>query len=325
MKYRFRKLGWAFCVGALAVLLGCTRPLDLKLQFNAGDKHTLKVTQDMNMTVKMGEHQQTMPMKVTTIQELVVNSVGPDGAASINVTFTHGELPQMGPFTEMFEELGAAEKFSMTGKSFTMGVTPDGHVTSVSGMDEIGRELADVTVKFMQDMMKRMFEQEGRQMPPAFQAQLASGFSQMEIPIRKMMREMVSNDTMQEQMERGFPSYPGRPVKVGESWNRTLTILKQFPMIVAETWTLRERADGVVKLDFRGTISPNPNAPPLEFMGIQMTMTLSGEMSGTAEIHEATGWPKSGTTTVSFTGEQKMGDMSTTLSGSGTTWAEWST
>lgn len=318
-----REFAGIMCAVAL-LLCGCSPRVAVQLRLNPGETHTVTVTQDLQQTMSVGGGQQTFPQKGRTVYEMKVEQVGADGTATVKVTYKSAQLPGMGslagmeglgPMSEMLGELG---EFSMEGKSFTMQVTPAGRITSVTGMDAIASELADHTLKAMDKVLQEL----GDQLPIQAKAQLAAQRSKMEVAMRKTMREQVGDQTFKEMLEGMFPAYPSERVKVGEAWTRTRSTTKGAPMTSSENWTLRERTDGVLKMDFTAQVTPNTAAPPFEIMGMTMTTSLSGEMSGSFELDETTGWPQKGSVTRKLQGETKMGGMSFTMSTEGTEWTE---
>jgi len=213
-----------------------------------------------------------------------VAGVDPAGVATINVTVDEAQLGEMGGMMEM---LGAGkdnplgDALELAGRTFTMTVTSTGHVEKVEGMTPM---VDDATKKAKELLTKELAK---AQMPPQQKAMM----QQLTGAIGAILRRVFGDYAMAETMEDMMARYPKAPVKVGDSW--TSVVFRSYgmsPMIRTETWTLTERKDGVLSLALTSKIEPNPDAPSINIGVGTMRLELSGQETGTIEMHEATGW-----------------------------------
>lgn len=98
----------------------------------------------------------------------------------------------------------------------------------------------------------------------------------------------TGNDWLAESM--GIDAiYPGKPVDVGDTWTRTWEQASFLPVSVAFTYTLKERKDGMARIEVDGKVSPHPNSFPTNEMGNEIDYELTGTISGHYMVHEANG------------------------------------
>jgi hypothetical protein len=165
--------------------------------------------------------------------------------------------------TAAFDPLQIVSKmFSVIkGKSFTMNVNENGEITEVKGFEEIGEA-----------MVKEM------NVPEASKAQMLDQF-----------KSQFNDETVKETFGQAFNIYPDKPVKVGDTWQKTVTS-KSGP--VTTTYTVQEIKDGKVKL-FARSKSPidikttmHVNAKTGLVMDANINQKRGGErkMTGTGRI-----------------------------------------
>lgn len=141
---------------------------------------------------------------------------------------------------------------SLIDKSFQMEVKPDGTVTSVTGMDAI--------IDAMVENMGATAEQAAA--------------------MKEQMAEQFGEEGIRKSFEQGFKIYPEGAVKVGDSWEKTLStsLMGGVDMEIKANYTLKS-ADGKAALvDLKSTVSG--------FNG-----SLSGTQNGTLEFDVKTGLP----------------------------------
>lgn len=184
-----------------------------------------------------------------------INAMGMDmGYDSKNVGDTTKENMMNGMFRKLFG--------SMVGKSFKMTWTPKGEITKIEGLKEM--------VTAMGQSMDMPEEMRG----------------QME----KQMEQSFSEDQIKQSFSQGFSIYPENPVKVGDSWNKTMSRnVNNMKMDIDVKYTVKDiKADAVI-LNMEGKIKGNG-----ETGSSAMKMDISGSQKGTMEIELTSGMPKTG-------------------------------
>lgn len=280
---RTTTLRWTIaCCIVGAVLCGCGK-VDLKLQMKPGDVRVVNVTTEMTAS----QDGAGGPIQSLRTSRYETTDVDPAGNVSLKVTFERGDLPQFGGMGKIAELMPGLEDLKLDGKSFTAVVGPKGTVSNVRGMDATAREVADKLLAVFQKEMA-----ESKDIPAPLKAQLSVAMREIELMMRKMIRQQLGDGAMRDQLVGVFSMYPETPVRKGAEWTKSYAVEAPVPMSVAENWKLVERANGIAKLGFTSAVTSNPNAPMMEVMGTKVTVTVNGQVTGTAEVEEATGWPR---------------------------------
>ena len=148
------------------------------------------------------------------------------------------------------------------GKSFTMKVNEKGEISGVDGFEEIG-----------QTMVKEM------NLPEASKAQMLAQF-----------KSQFNDEAVREMFSAAFNIYPDKPVKVGDTWQRTITGRDGKP--VTTKYTVQEIKDDKVKLfarstspiDQRSTMIVNAKTGLVMDATLQQKMEGERKMTGTGKI-----------------------------------------
>jgi hypothetical protein len=154
----------------------------------------------------------------------------------------------------------------LVGQSFQVTLSPQGHVLKV--------ENSEAMVKSILDDLDEL---------------------KMSEPMRAMMKGQMkasySGENLKKAVETDFQLYADTPVAVGETWSRTTTD-EAFGAKSKrqDTWTLKERRDGIAVIDVASKIEPGGNASPVQMGARSITSQLTSTSTGTIEVNEATGW-----------------------------------
>jgi len=281
----------AYCVPAALVSISCAgsgEKVDLKLSLEQGKTYKLRTINDIKMTQTFQGHEMEMSQKMTFDFTFEVQTVGDGGDVTMKVTYHSVAVEMGGPMGKVeYDSANPTETehpmvkgfAALAGQSYTMVVSTTGEVKKVEGMKEI---------------MDRMIES------------LDLPEEQRKEAIRGQFENMFGDQAAVEMMGQMFVMFPDRPVGVGDSWSKTITMTKGMPMTVEHDWTLKERKDGVAVLAAESVIKSNPDAGPIDMGPMKITMDIAGEQSGTAELDESTGWIVGGRMTYRVSGDQKI-------------------
>ena len=285
-----------------AVLGGCGRSVEVKFRPAVGDSRTFEVKTTETTAMTMMGNETEIPMSTRMVLTQAVESVDASGGAAIKVTFDEVDLGSMAGLGSAMglpggDIDGIAGDLGLTGKSFTMKVTPMGRVEEVSGMQAVVDELTRKTNEFIEETVA------GMDLPPEAKAMMPD----MTAATGAQMRRMLGDRAMEEEMEDGMTMYTDSPVRVGGSWARgVVRSAGMAPMIRSESWKLVGRKEGRLTLQYAATVSPNPDARAVN-MGLgTMSMELSGQITGTCQLEEATGWLVRADMTHQLEGSMKM-------------------
>jgi len=81
--------------------------------------------------------------------------------------------------------------------------------------------------------------------------QSVSGLEDLVGDDEKAQLESLQNN-LSGNMDYFFSPFPDKPVKVGDSWDRSMNITAQFPMTINASYTLKDVRDGIATLDVKG-------------------------------------------------------------------------
>jgi FKBP-type peptidyl-prolyl cis-trans isomerase len=130
-------------------------------------------------------------------------------------------------------------------------------------------------------------------------AMLQTMTSKIDIP-NPQMREMVQAqmkaqfgaDNIKKMAESSSAVYPDKPVAIGDTWTRGSTAVGMggFGMTTQTTYTLKDRRDGIAYIDVVSKMGSEGDAAVLKIGTVDVKNDLSGEVKGSMELDEATGW-----------------------------------
>lgn len=271
--FRILTVGLAFFV-----LTACAGKDKIKLQLNLqeGDSYNMRVVIDQKIFQTIIDQNMDMTQLIDIGYYFNVEEVDADGNYRIRVTYhsiSHKENGLMGeveydsanpseapdPLTEPIRKAYAA----LLGQSFFMTITPEGEAEDIEGVDAI---------------IAKILEQSD-----------AEGGVAMDL-LESSLKKLFGDQALKEMMGNMLSIYPDKPVRVGDSWSRKIVLEKGLPMIINNTWTLKERREGVAFIEVDSTVEPNPDAPSISMMTVKMRYNMTGTQKGTIEVQEDTGW-----------------------------------
>jgi len=278
---------------ALALDLSAAGPgagdkIDLRLHLKKGESYNLREINDQNIAQTIQGYKQDRTNWTRVEYRFDVEDVDPDGTASVKITYSSITLKQDGPDgTFEYDSANPTEvenpilKFcaALIGKDFLMKITPLGRIRKVTGIE------AEAT-------------------------RILEGIHQLEQPhnafLRAFLKNQFTDQAIREAIGVMFANYPDHPVAIGDSWTGRSVISKHNAMIIESTWTLKDRREGRSVIEVDSRILINPEALPLEIGQMKLTQEVTGEMKGTLELNEATGWIMSSSMDQQYSGEIKI-------------------
>lgn len=183
-----------------------------------------------------------------------MNAMGMDmGYDSKNIGDTTHENLTSGIFRKIF---GA-----MVGKSFKMTMSPTGEITKIVGL----REMVDAMSEHLNvpDNMKEKMSQQ--------------------------FKQSFNEDQVRQNFQQGFGFYPGKPVKVGDSWNKNLnTNINNMAMNLDSKYTVREIMGNNVTIDVTSMIKAGGG----DTASVAGHLDMKGESKGSMVVDLPTGLAK---------------------------------
>ncbi|MBN2311899.1 MAG: hypothetical protein JXR94_23165 [Candidatus Hydrogenedentes bacterium] len=295
------------CVAGVALLAGCSGKTDLRLHLKPGDKRVVEVTNNLTTTApgKGGQESQTD----TSVHKYTydVQSVDESGTATVQVKMNldtifgagMGALGEMaGALATLGSELGEIAP--------TIELLPDGSIVSVSGMAEIATKVAEV----MREEMKKQIAELMKQFGPEAAAMMGAG-GEMDRVIDKSVsaiKKELGNEAMKDDLGVLTGYFPPEPVGKGSTWTKTSKTSNPIAMTLTNTYTVTQRGGGVMNIACQGQIASDPGAG-VDLGMIKMSFDVSGTVTGTMQVDEATGWVTASSMDILADGNMKMGPM----------------
>lgn len=253
---------------------GSGEAVELKLNFPTGDKYlyTTEVKQQINM---MG-----ISMDQSMSMGMVYSASGEEGGnKKLNITYDHIRLSMMSMRDQIVYDSRDSSKNDSTfsfignlvGKSFSISVAPNGDIVKTEGLSD-----------------------------------LVSSFAGSDPQTQAAMSSQFSDTAMRQMMQNSFDMYPGKPVKVGETWSKK-SVMSMSGMSIAmeNTYTLKSFADGKAVIGVSSTMT----LPKMDMSQGSMTMQIEmkGTQEGTMDVEQATGRIISGKTSQNINGKMSAG------------------
>lgn len=293
---------------AFVLLVGVAMPsgaekITLGLHLKAGQSFSLLHIIESDLIQTLMGREMSISQTIGTGYIFEIQEVGGDGTAMCRVTYksvqmimdiagNRVEYDSIKPPATVPPAAKAAA--ALVGQSFSLRVSPTGHVTDVRGVEAI-----------YEKVMKEA------EIPNESARAL----------VEEQLKEQFGADAIRESMEQTIAGYfPDHPVDIGDSWAMPMTVARPYPMNLANNCTLKGRTAGVAVIDVTAKVSTNPAAKPMRMGPIAMTYEIAGERKGQIEIEEATGWIIGARFTQQISGTIKAeggpeGTMSIPLSG----------
>lgn len=112
-------------------------------------------------------------------------------------------------------------------------------------------------------------------------------------------------EAMKRNMQMAAALYPEKKVKVGEKWQKTVTVDSDMVMVMDIEYTLKSTSSDYFVVGAEGSIVV-PNDKPSNVNGIPTIYNLAGTLSGEIKIDTKTRWVIDGELTQEIKGEVEM-------------------
>lgn len=264
---------WLLCVAMWAFQ---AQAIDLQLRWKQGQRFQIYWnTEQIIDQVAMGQKTQ-IQQTIGTGYTFETRSVQDNGVARVLVGFKriyfkvqtpqgvleyNSEKPpkQVPPLAQGFAAL--------LGRQFTMNINSQGKVLALEGVD-----------KMIDDVM----------------GSLKAGDAQQRAQLQLQLKQQFGNEALRQMMEQMMALYPGKSVKIGESWSKTLNMGGAVPMILKRQWTLVALRGGFAFLRVKADVLPNKKSPPLRMGPLELRYNLTGHQTGTLFLQLESGFPMRG-------------------------------
>ena len=264
--------------------------LNLKMNLAKGQIFDFTMSADSVIAQTMNGVDLQIKQRVGVSMWFEVSDVAADGTVTAKMAFAGIRIHQEGPTGNLdfdtanppgdaagpVEDVaaGEAESPDLAATYFTVKMSAQGEVLEIQGLDIA---------------IEALLQQLG--LDPEKLALMKKSFNQQ-----------FNDKTIQELMQQGSANFPDHPIAVGDSWTTRMTLSNIYPFTVESTYTFREYRDGAAYLDIAATMTPVEEPAPLEFAGVQMKYSFSGNQVGTMRIQNENSYAYSGTVTQQLAG-----------------------
>ncbi|MDZ4858163.1 MAG: DUF6263 family protein [Candidatus Hydrogenedentes bacterium] len=245
--------------------------MGVQLGFGAATESSFEMipqSVDESGTVTLEVIFKSMKVELTGLDALMGSMPGRGASATVTTDDPQG-----------LKAMHAAVK-TVEGQSFTATVSKFGEVLEVRGADALSEKAA-----------------------AAYKA--PKGLPSPPVPIRTTFRESLGDDAMKNTLAHVFVARPDKKLRAGDNWQGTMTRANAFVEATqATTFTVKERAGGVVTVDSLAQVDIRPHGDLLGSggNGFDVTLEISGQGAGTMQFDETTGWLKDWTGTGTIPG-----------------------
>jgi len=256
----------------IAIALGlfsCNSAFQPSLKLEKGKVYSVEMRSEQKISQTIQDIQQNIEQTNNLKYDLEVLEALPDKNFLVKLTYTSIYAKQTSPrgtveYDSSKPETQVAPAFAgyaaLFNHSLEIVFKPNGEVAEVRKMGEL-----------IDKMLNQMNLPQG---PESEQ-------------VKKMISDQFGEEAMKEMIGQSSAIYPDKPIKVGESWTKTITLSKGFPMKITNKWTLKKRKGGISYIDMLSSVSQNDT--PLEFGVVKIKYNISGSMSGQMEMQEKSG------------------------------------
>ncbi|NIP28874.1 MAG: hypothetical protein GWN67_19345 [Phycisphaerae bacterium] len=243
--------------------------IQYQMSFKEGEKYYMRFVTEQKISQTILGQQQGTEQTIGLGCDLDVKSVESNGNALVNYTYRWANLIQTGAGGKVVydsSDKGApvppmAQGFdALLGEGFSLKTTPQGRVEEVIGLQELRENV-------------------GKKLPEG----------PMKEALKVGIKQFINEEGIKEMTESSMAIYPDKPVGIGDSWKRMITLTQGASMTLENEWILKDRKNGVSFIDVNSNIKSNPNAAPITMAGAKLSYDLSGKQKGQIELEESTG------------------------------------
>jgi len=283
-KHKISVVAVAVIVGWLIVPAEAGQKIQYKLNLRKGQSYYVRVISDSNVAQEMMGQKSIVEVTAGFGYRLDVKEVDEKANALVDCTFDWVKFRQKAPMMEVSYDSATAASPVPPGAQgvaiflaagFSAKITPQGQAEEVKMVEQLRKNI---------------------------EAQIPEG------PERKQMLDAFEKQQLAESIKElcltPMAVYPDKPVGIGDSWSRTVSVVTQ-PLVLDNKWTLRDRKAGSAIIESATTVKSNPEA--LQDPAVKMKFDMSGKRFGQIEIKESTGQIVRSKITQDLSGQMQTG------------------
>jgi hypothetical protein len=255
---------------ALAAFVSGKKEITLQYSFKPGDQY--EWTQSTKQTIKQtlpGMGDLTMEVKADGAFKLKVLQLTATGAR-IEAQYVKIKVESNSPMVNMnFDSGGDGDDIqskmvrSMIGRPFYLYLTNQGVIEKVEGVDVL---FSGINELGLDDAAKAR--------------------------VKKLLEETVGGTSIKSSLEAGFLAYPANKIKAGDTWKSSGALPLNFPIAIANQWTLQQMDGSSVTLQAAGDVSTVDREKVTTLPnGMKSKVDLAGLQTVIGKVNLKTGWP----------------------------------
>lgn len=257
----------------------------LKQAFPVGKKYAYSINSDQIISQKADGKESNYIQNVGTDYTFEITEAKALDR-NIKVVYNRIRIKSAGMGNELIldsdtEEAGKPNPFSgLKNASFSMLISPNGSVKSVSGVDKM---VNDMVTKITTDT-----------------AQIKA--------VKASLAKQFNAEVIKQTMESALKIFPEKPVKLGDSWTISSKLNITMPIESTVTYTLKEVKGNVAVLSIKGNLLSKGD---FESLGTKMQTDLKGLNMGDAQVDLTTGMILNSHTRLELYGKMKAAGAET--------------
>lgn len=284
------RLAIALFLAAAAV---AQEPVSLRLNLQAGETYPQRVSTRQVVNQTLIGMEQTTETGLVLEYDFTVTKIDPaTGVATLDAVYRRVAMEFASPMLDMAYDSAAPPAeihpalrpyAALVGASFTMDIAPDGTVPRVDGVNET----VDAILQSV-DLPEGMRE-----------------------GLEGQLREQFNDEAVRRLTEQTLAIYPEGPVAVGDSWSKRIDGAGMIPIVIDNTWTLKQADAAAAGLAVESKITSAADGSFFETNGMSLKGAFEGSQAGTIDLDRATGWIRRGELQQKLTGTVTLGGEAT--------------
>ncbi len=186
---------------------------------------------------------------------------------------------------------------SLNGETFTAVISPAGNIKFIQGINEIISGAVGAVKQFYKEEKGKMITKMGKNNPDMDKKKIhkmaESTYQHMLKATDKMkqnIQTMVGKKTWEQMLQQLHMIHSGQSKEVEEKWKKTTTLTNPVPLLVENTYILKNVGPKFIIVSGSGTIKPDLDAPPLpvNYSSLTMRYLVKGDQKSTIRFNKET-------------------------------------
>jgi predicted secreted protein len=279
-----------FLIFVTALSLNAKADNNLTLKLNLEPKTGYSCSMDMNQSIIQAVNGENQELKQGMLMEWDIDIVGRSKSGSADVIFTYKRIKMVQDFAGQSTEYDSDNPpqvidqsmkglAALPGSSINYTLSPDGKVTHLQGADDLVDKMV-TALNLPENPQKEK--------------------------VISDLRKQFGADAIKQMVEQMIGFYPSKPVAVGETWNKEVTITSGLPMHLNSQYQLKSIDGNAAVIDISSQINADSSTSKVTTGPLVMAYNFSGTQTGSIKADTATGLPISSELNQEFSGSVEV-------------------